>query len=207
MDQVIHISLYKCVSFLCCILWFIAACVFAGVFGWAYQGWEREKTGEGKCYIDENVFYVRDAGTIAGNMKEVNHLTNPLMLMRVLKVASSAYYNPDCSNILSDSDYDVIKGNVLKGERSREKISLSCSEEEKGGGTVLADCSIAEVETGFNLAKTKEGKFNIILAVSHAGYGGFGTEGNAEQMAFQRLNTKLTNKFGAEMGIWDYDTA
>ena len=58
------------------------------------------------------------------------------------------------------------------------------------------------METGYETA-TKENKLNIILAVSHAGYGEFMIEDNAEAMAYQRLNTKLTHKFGVDMGFWD----
>ena len=35
-EEQLTLSLPSCTS-LCCLFWFVAACVFAGVFGWAYQ--------------------------------------------------------------------------------------------------------------------------------------------------------------------------
>lgn len=57
---VIQVDPVRCVSSSCCVLWFIATCAFAGVFGWSYSGWVSDVPfrPEEACrltYTDSNV--------------------------------------------------------------------------------------------------------------------------------------------------------
>lgn len=35
----LQVDIYRCATCFCCLFWFIATCVFAGVFGWSYSEW------------------------------------------------------------------------------------------------------------------------------------------------------------------------
>lgn len=38
-EIVVNVDLFRCNITLCCFLWFVSTCVFAGVFGWSYSEW------------------------------------------------------------------------------------------------------------------------------------------------------------------------
>lgn len=70
-DVSLHIDPLRCGASFCCLVWFIATCVFAGVFGWSYSEWASGEPFrlEEACrltYSDESVISEKEMRSWAG---------------------------------------------------------------------------------------------------------------------------------------------
>jgi hypothetical protein len=100
----------------CCFFWFVAACIFAGVFGWAYV---RERAIETKCV---RIQLVPNASNANGQFKNgyecVHRSTLPKVCLDYFKDV------PDCETErrLNDRQYSTysnsLRDNTLTGGNS-----------------------------------------------------------------------------------------